>query len=190
MLFFLSSVAFVWIARSGRGSQQQKSLLQDKNTVSSLVAPKLNFDATNFFRQAYYSPLQAEVETNIRAAAAENQPNDREGFFVKFIGVGLISYTYDMIWTSIYRSQLLMLLELNRKQGLLPLAEVKTYYAKAALEYPTFYGNYSFDEWMAFMKSNGLVLRHPSDMVEITLRGKDFLRYLVHWGRYQDQRTL
>ena len=42
-----------------------------------------------------------------------------------------------------------------------PLAEVKTYYAKAALEYPPFYGNYSFDEWMAFTKSNGLVLRHP-----------------------------
>src|ERR1700693_1913132 len=75
-----------------------------------------------------------------------------------------------------------MLLELNRKQGLLPLAEVKTYYAKAALEYPPSYGNYSFDEWMAFMKSNGLVLRHPSDMVEITLRGKDFLRYLVPLG--------
>ena len=76
-----------------------------------------------------------------------------------------------------------MLLELNRKQGLLPLAEVKTYLRlKAALEYPPSYGNYSFDEWMAFMKSNGLVLSTPATWSKLRCAAKTFFE--VHWGRY------
>ena len=32
------------------------------------------------------------------------------------------------------------------------------------------------------------VIRHPSDMIEITVAGKDFLKYLLHRGREADQR--
>lgn len=28
----------------------------------------------------------------------------------------------------------------------------------------------------------GLLVEHPSQMLEITHRGKDFLKYLTHWG--------
>jgi len=172
---------------------QQRRPKQSQTGVQSLVAQHAspaNFDATTFFRHSYYSPLQAEIETNARRAATENQPNDREGFYVKLIAVGLISYNYDMIWSSIYRSQLLALLELNRQNGLLPLPAVKTYYDQAAIAHPTRYASYPFDEWLSYMKTNLLILHHPSDMIEITVRGKDFLKYLLHWGREADQRVL
>jgi hypothetical protein len=71
------------------------------------------FDAARYFRLAYHSPLTEDAEANIRKAAAENQPNDKEGFYAKFIGVGLMAYTYDLIWYSIYKSQLLALLALG-----------------------------------------------------------------------------
>jgi len=158
--------------------------------AGSLVTTPANFDATLFFRGAYYSPLQPEIETNVRAAAAQNEPTDREAFYTKLIAVGLIAYTYDTIWFAIYGSQLSALLELNRKNGLLPLAEFKTYYDNAVAAHPAAYANYSFDEWLTFMKAHVLILTHPSEMVEITVRGKDFLKVLLHWGRDANQRAL
>jgi hypothetical protein len=183
IVFVVSFAVFLLILRSisraSKPSQQSVGLTQGSSPAS--VSTGLN--APEFFRLAYYSPLQAEVEKNIRNAADLNQPNDREGFYVKFIGVGLIAYLYDTIWFSIYRSQLLMLLDVNKNQGVLPLAVARAYYDKAALDYPDAYANYSFDQWLDYMKTNVLLIRHPSDMLEITAKGKDFLKYLLHWGR-------
>lgn len=171
--------------RSGQGM-----ILSQTEQARYLVASPSAFDADSFFLRSYYSPLQPEIETNVRAAAAKNQPNDREGFYVKLIGNGLIAYIYDILWLSIFKSQLLALLELNRRNGLMPLADFKPYYNQTATANPAFYANYSFDQWITFMKNEVLILKHPSDMVEITVRGKDFLKYLLHWGREPDQRAL
>jgi len=189
VLFFLSTVAFVWIAKSQKRGGQGAVLSQTER-AGSLVTSPAKFDAAEFFRKSYYSPLQSEIETNIRAAAVQNQPNDREGFYVKFIANGLIAYGYDTLWHAIYKSQTLSLLELNRRNGLLPLTEIKTHYDKAAVEHPAAYAAYSFDQWLSFMQGQSLIIRHPSDMVEITVRGKDFLKYLLHWGREANQRPL
>ena len=186
-LFVVSLVAFLYLGRARRNVGQSSST---QNSATALTVGARPFDATEFFRRSYYSPLQSEIETNVRTAAIHNQPNDRDGFYVKLLAVGLISYNYDMIWSNIFKSQLLALLELNRQNGLLPLAAFKTYYDQAALSDPTPYAHYSFDQWLAFMQSQLLIIRHPSDMVEITHRGKDFLKYLLHWGRESDQRRL
>ncbi len=118
----------------------------------------------------------------------QTQPTDREAFYVKFIATGIIGYIYDIAWAYIYRSQVLLLLELNRR--IMPLAEVKTFYEKAASDNNSAYADYSFSQWLEFMKFYILIIQHESEMVEITLRGKDFLKYLVHWGRYADDRRL
>jgi hypothetical protein len=186
----LMMALLVFIGNQLRKRQGQGGSLTQTERAVSLVASTANLDATVFFRQSYYSPLQSEVEANIRAAAIQNQPNDRESFYIKFIGIGLIAYLYDVIWFAIYKSQLLSLLELNRRNGLMPLADVKVYYDQAVITYPAAYAHYSFDEWLSFMKNQVLIIWHPSDMVEITLRGKDFLKYLLHWGREANQRTL
>ena len=78
------------------------------------------------------------------------------------------------------------LMEINRR--VMPIAEVKVFYDKAAAEYAGTYVNYSFEQWMGFMKSQTLIIWHPTGMVEITVQGRDFLRYLTHWGRYADDR--
>jgi hypothetical protein len=190
ILFLLSAEAFVWVAKSQRRVGQGAALSQTESSRVSLVTSTANFDAVTFFRLAYHSPLTEEAEANIRKAAADNQPSDKEGFYAKFIGVGLIAYIYDMIWSSIFKSQLLALLELNRKNGHLPLADIKSFYNQAAASRPEYYVRYTFDQWLSYMKSQLLLIVYPSNMVEITLRGKDFLKYLLHNGREPDQRTL
>src|SRR5437588_220660 len=80
------------------------------------------------------------------------------------------------------QSQLAALAELNSR-GLIPVADLRKHYDKAVLDYPNVYSNYSFDQWMDFMKSRMLIARYPSQMVELSFNGKDFLKYLAHVGR-------
>jgi hypothetical protein len=89
---------------------------------------------------------------------------------VKLIATGLPAFTYEITWAYIFRSQILALMEINRR--LVPIAEVKAFYDKAALESPERYATYSFDQWMEFMKSQVLVIWNPSGMLEITVRGQ------------------
>lgn len=178
----------VWWQQKQHVKQSSQSTVQSAS--SSLVAPPstLNLDATAFFRQSYISSLTAEAEKNIRVAAAQNQPTDREGFMARLIGVGLVAYLHDMTWAYIYKSQLLMLLELNRRGGLISLNDAKPYYDKAVTDFPKIYSSYSYNHWISFMKQEQLIIQHPNDTLEITVRGKDFLKYLTHWGRYPDTR--
>ena len=93
ILFIVSLAAFVWVAKL------QHSVLQQQVAQSAAIIPMsatVNFDATTHFRTAHYSQLTSEAEKNIRISAAQNQPDDREGFLAKLIGIGIISYLHDM----------------------------------------------------------------------------------------------
>lgn len=188
--FTAAGVLLLLIKWQEKKTQSSQSLQNASTSLVIAPAPTGKFDAKDFFRLAYYSPLQADAEVNFKAAAIENQPNDTAGFYLKILGVGVVAYAYDMIWWIIFRSQLLALLELNRKNGLLPLAEMKKFYDAAASAYPEEYKEASFDAWLNYLQSNLLLLRHPSDMIEITVKGKDFLKYLLHCGREPSQRRL
>jgi len=77
--------------------------------------PQISFDPKQFFAQSYYSPLTAEFEKNFKAIAQQNYPNDKEGFYARFIGVGVVAYQHDVTWFTIYKSQLSALHELNAR---------------------------------------------------------------------------
>jgi hypothetical protein len=188
-LWLLTSAAMlallVAIGNYVRRRQEQQQSTGQAN-LKALIAAPLNFDATEHFRRAHTSSLTDGVEKNIKIAAAQNQPEDREGFLAKLIGIGIVSYWFDISWAYIFKIQLLLLMELNR--NMLPLKMVKPFYDKAAAEYPDNYKDYSFEAWLRFLKTQVLVIQQADDTVAITERGQDFLKYLVHWGRYVDSR--
>jgi len=150
--------------------------------------PAPTFNAAAFFNHAYTSQIVEQTKDNVRAAAEQNRPADRESFYVDMLGIGIAAYIYDMIWAYAYKSQIQMLTELVRRFTM-PLSEVKAYYDKAAAEYPDIYKTYTFDGWMAWLKSQLLLIHHPTDMIEGTLRARDFLKYLAHWGRDANQKN-
>lgn len=108
------------------------------------------------------------------------------GMICVFLAVIIINSLYDNAWLTIYRSQVLMLTELNR--SLLRSEQVKTYYDDAARSNPELYANYSFDQWLGYLRGQVLLLEHPGQTFEITVRGKDFLKYIVHCGYTADAR--
>jgi hypothetical protein len=195
ILFVLSAIAFVWLAKHAtRTAPVQPTQSENRPTLIPTLSalqgktPDITFDPTEWFRVSYFSPLTAEIEANMKVVAARFYPQDREGFWARFTGVGITAYMHDITWAYIFRSQLLMLAELNSKNGIMPIGDARKHYAKAASENQGMYANYSFEQWLSYLKSDMLVIQHPSDMLEITHKGRDLLKYLAHWGRSSDFR--
>jgi hypothetical protein len=203
ILLCLSVIVFIWLATSGPArliktvasppltaavtpaAAAPAQLLPTFPSLSALYGqpPQITFSPNEFFRTAYYSPLTAEVENNIKVIAHNYQANDHEGFYSRFIGVGLTAIMHEMSWAYSFKSQMLLLMEMNRRGGLIPIADAKTYYDKAVAECPKVFANWSFDQWLEFLKREQLLIQHPTNMLEMTHRGKDFVKYLAHWGR-------
>lgn len=55
---------------------------------------------------------------------------------------------------------------------------LRPFYDAAANGYPSVYENYSFDDWLRFLEGQILLVR-KGDVVEITMEGQEFLKYLV-----------
>jgi hypothetical protein len=186
-------IATVLIAKSYFSGQSEQTAISSPQpsgtipgipTLSALLGqnPSVEFDAKQFFALAHYSPITAEIEKNIKIIAQQNSPNDKEAFYARFIGVGVVAYQHDVSWFTIFGSQLRAMEEMNSR-GILPITDIKKHYDKAASDFPKTYENYSFDQWLAFMISRMLIAVYPSQMVELSWNGKDFLKYLSHVGR-------
>jgi hypothetical protein len=145
------------------------------------------FDSVAFFRTSYLSPLQ-DVGANSYIAEAERvRPNDKASFYLDVLAVGSIQMLYDDLWWRIYRSQIRALSALNA--GMLPIDEYRKPFDEASIEFADDFARLkiTFDDWMKFMTETTLLIVHPSKMVEITLKGRDFLKYLLHNGRNADE---
>jgi hypothetical protein len=161
---------------------------ETKPSVEMNLYPPVEFDAVTYFNLSYHSNWTQDLEKRIRIAAHKNEPNNVEDFYARFIGVGYAAYHHDMTWAYVYKSQILMLTELNHRGGLMPLTAAQPYYDKGKEEKPDIYATYPIDKWIEFMRGRQLLIRHPTDMLEITIGGRDFLKYLTHYGRTADQR--
>jgi hypothetical protein len=190
------SVLIPAILKQIRGRRGKAPALQSSGmipgipTLSALLQqdPSVEFDEKKFFALAYYSPVTAETEKNIKLVAQNSSPNDREAFYARFIGVGAVAYMHDWTWFTLYGSQFMALVELNGR-GLRPVADLQKHYDKAVTDYPNTYTDYTFKQWLDYMKSRNLIAIYPSQMVEISFGGQDFLRYLAHAGRSLDGRA-
>ena len=106
-----------WLAghSHGGGKKQQGQSLASSALASAVPSPMTSpIDINKFFHVAYSGQLQTETEGNIRAMIHSQAPDEREQFIVRFIATGLINAIYDHIWLTLYRSQLLVLAELNK----------------------------------------------------------------------------
>jgi hypothetical protein len=72
--------------------------------------------------------------------------------------------------------------------GKISVPDARKYYDEAVPLYPTIYPKYTFDQWLEFLKKEQLVIYDTNGLLEITVRAKDFLKYLTHWGGYPDTR--
>jgi hypothetical protein len=150
------------------------------------------FDSVDFFRTAFYSALQDVSANAFKAEAERVRPNDKESFYLDVLAVGSMQMLYNDLWWILYRSQLRALLALNTERGFLSIDIFRKPYDEASKEFEEEYTRLgiTFEAWMEYLEKNMLLKVHPSKMVEITLKGKDFLKYLLHCGRSESAKRL
>jgi len=180
------AIAMLLASKRGGSAQQQVSGVQTVAVLAGGGPASVNIQAA--LASAYNSVLQAEFEAAFRAGLNAYPQNEREPTLIKLMATGTISYMYDRTWWTIYKSQLLALQELNSK--ILRREQVEAYYDAAADRYPEQYAHYSFEQWLSYMKGQVLILDQPGDAIGITVRGKDFLKYMVHCGYSVNARPL
>lgn len=182
-MYVLNALRPLWFKNSRPIPSPQNAAALVINPTDTGLPSDINI--REFFRLAYRTPSEAEVRKNFYLLARKESPNDPEKFYLEFIGVGFIAVAYDNIWWPMYGSQLGALTEVNRNGGILPISRVKEFFEHAKQEFEEEYKKegMTFDAWFSYLTANQLVIHHVSDMVEITVKGKDYLKYLTHVGR-------
>lgn len=112
-------------------------------------------------------------EKNIKSAA------ERERVLTRYLASSYIISRFEGIYQTIWGSQLRALEMLNASvpDGL-PLVAVEPWYEVGKANYPAMYGDYTFEQWLAYMLRMNL-LDQVAMHVHITTFGNEFLKYLV-----------
>jgi len=91
---------------------------------------------------------------------------------------------FEYIWVSIFRSQISALDMLNAKSPpISKIEELKLYYDSAVSLNPHFYTGYPFTSWLGYIKYWLLVGDRGGDSVYLTVRGREFLKYMAASGK-------
>lgn len=138
----------------------------------------------DFFR-TFENPLLIEAEglilkelegRNIKVAA------DREKALVRSLASSNILLNFERALGSIWQSQLSLLQYLNSRDLGSELSELGAFYMDAKGKYPSWYEDYSFDQWLGFLRSHNFITQKDS-RVFITVAGREFLKYLIAAGK-------
>lgn len=193
-LILLIAAGVLWITRGRKIAEAIPAPTQLQQATNQLTtnpvvpAPASPIDVKAFFLHGYAGQLQAETEKNVRAMIQSQPAHERDDFIVRFIATGIVSVMHEEIWNTIYKSQILALQDMNRKNIVVRREELEVFYDVAALEYSEEYATRPIARWRGYMEGMGLILPHPGDTFEITVRGKDFLKYMVHCSYTADDR--
>ncbi len=154
-------------------------------TEQQQPSPEAKDSGFNQVMDATSSPLLREREIIIRdALKTKNITNQEE--IIKVLTRALASSQLTSEWISIDRdifgSQLAALVAINAAPSGFTNEQLKVFYAQATTAFPATYENFSFEQWLKFLEAFQLIA--PSGQgFQITLRGKDFMSWLVTTGR-------
>jgi len=111
-------------------------------------------------------------------ASLESTPADmREPFLIRHLSEVRLELALERIYRQIFGSQISLLYQMN----LSPVSRQRAeqIYAKAAGEYSDFYSTYSFEQWLGFLWSAGLIVDATQQVLAPTPAVPEFLSYMV-----------
>lgn len=136
--------------------------------------------ADDLIRGIEDSELLRLIEQNL-APSLEGLPDgEKIRALMRFFASSLWGYMAMRTYHLIFGSQISALRFLSQR-GLIPRNALRPFYEAAATRHQAFYQAYSYDQWLGFMQIHTLVL-FEGDSVGITVRGQEFLLFLVRDG--------
>lgn len=149
------------------------------NPQGDVTNPTGHVNIEDFYR-TYDNVLLKEWEQNVRTQSSKFAPGaDRENFLTRLLATLITLGIFEITWLQIFGSQLRAIRKLNSR--MLTLEELRHYYDEGSTAFPNLYENRPFEVWLAFLR-NWILLRENGDKMEITIRGREFLKYLDHNG--------
>jgi hypothetical protein len=126
-----------------------------------------------------------EMEAALRNQMEQNHPPDREAYLLRGLVLWTVLSVHEITWLNIFASQLRALNQLNA--AAMTYQEIRRFYDEGAANRPDAYENRPFESWLAFLRTFNLIVDNGTN-VQITVRGRDFLRYIVQSGYNQNSR--
>lgn len=141
--------------------------------------PRAEADA--LMRQ-FDSALLRETEDRVSEELGQRNLSGAEAVpvLIRHYASVLIAFQFEQVYRIIWGSQLSLIQYINTSPGQ-PTEAVRAFYNIAASTYPAWYQGYSFERWLGFVKDQ-LLLREDRGLVNITVRGREFLLYLTRSG--------
>ena len=123
-----------------------------ENVAQRRATTNVQYANVDEFYRTYDNQLLTEIEALVRAQSDRYQPGeDRERFLIRFHSTVALTYAFEYVFGNIFRSQILALQELNRRS--VPVDDLKRFYDMGVVANPVFYQTYSFNQWLAFLRT-------------------------------------
>jgi hypothetical protein len=131
--------------------------------------------------------LYNSIEEEVRKTLSElSLPADIEkAWLIRSIATARVERVHEVVYRLILASQISLVLQANTAIPVDPLKAMKIYDAAKA-DFPQIYSDFSFDSWVNYPVSMGLLKKEEKNtdsyVLRVTEAGKDFLHYLVNNG--------
>lgn len=172
----------VQIVDRARSSSPSITRQGNMNPAQTNVANLTVVQVEELYR-IFDGPMLQETEANIRIQASLVEPTERENYLSRTLTMLMVLSIYEMAWINIFGSQLRALNQLNTR--MLTHQELRHFYNEGLASLPQIYLNRPFELWLAFLRTSVLV-RDEGNRIQITVRGRELLRYVVQNGYDQN----
>ena len=134
------------------------------------------------------TPMITKVETDLHAELDIIDPDKRIDLLVRHLAVARLRKNFEQILRTLFGSQIRALRALSKAEGgRTSRAESIAYFDEVKAKYADFYEKNTFDEWIRYPVSAGLV-EAKNDEVAITDFGREFLIYMNALGLSENTR--
>jgi len=135
-------------------------------------------------RNINVQPIALEQEDRIRAdlnGLGVLDAQEQVDLLIKHLAMTQIGLRFEGTYRTIFGSQVELLKWLNTRGGSTK-TELPGFYQMAKANFPNLYETYSFDQYLQYLRVNGLIAEHAPEHFVITLAGREFLKWITDQG--------
>ncbi len=118
-----------------------------------------------------------DMESMLRADLANIDPQRKESVLIRALAETRMTAGHEYTYNRIFGSQILALRQLNTVIHA-TVEDARIFFQPLPDRFPIIYKNYSFEQWLDFLRSSGLLIR-DGQIIKITDIGRDFLIYIT-----------
>ena len=133
------------------------------------------------------SPMVAKVETSLHTELDLIDPEKRVDVLIRHLAVARLARNFELVHRTLFGSQIRALRALQTDGGKTSRAESVAYFDQVKAQFPEFYEKNTFDEWIRYPITAGLI-ESKDEQVIVTELGRELLNYMDAVGLSESTR--